>query len=132
MKKFESLKDAEHFASRVVEALVKQFPNSLAMADGDGRLHGLIFPGEEAFTVHYRSHEHRFVVSGCWPRSRLPGEESKQFTPADLWNPRAQYPNITVNADKSPEKIASDISRRFLPEYRAVLARCLEARDTHE
>jgi hypothetical protein len=102
------------------------------MADGDARPHGLVFPNEEAFTVHYRTHEHRFVVSGSWPRSRLPGEESKQFTPVDLWNPRAEYPSITVDADKSLERIAADIKRRFLPEYRAVLARCVEARNNHE
>ena len=132
MRKFESVKDAEQFASRVVQALATQFPGAIAMADGDARPHGLILPNEESFTVHYRTHEHRFVVSGSWPRSRLPGEQSKQFTPADLWNPRAEYPSITVDADKSPEKIAADIKRRFLPEYRAVLVRCVEARDNHE
>ncbi|HWX22421.1 MAG TPA: hypothetical protein VN578_21175 [Candidatus Binatia bacterium] len=132
MRKFESYKDAEQFATRAVEALANQFPGAVAMADGDGRLHGLIFPKEEAFTVHYRIQEHRFVVSGCWPRSRLPGEESKQFSPSDLWNPRAEYPSITVDADKSPEQIAADIKRRFLAKYRPVLARCVEARDNHE
>jgi hypothetical protein len=132
MRKFESFKDAEQFASRVVEAIVNQFPGATAVADGDRRPHGLTFTNEEAFTVHYRNHEHRFVVSGSWPRSRLPGEGSKQFTPSDLWNPRAEYPSITVDADKPPEKIAADIKRRFLPEYRAVLARCVEARDIHE
>jgi len=132
MRKFESFKDGEQFAARVVEALVNRFPGAVAMGDGDRRPHGLTFPNEEAFTVHYRIHEHRFVVSGSWPCSRLPGEESKQFTPADLWNPRAEYPSITVDADKSSEKIAADVNRRFLPEYRAVLARCVEARDAHE
>jgi hypothetical protein len=81
--------------------------------------------------MRYDSWKHRVTIHGSWPRSRISGETHTQFGPWDL-HPRPDETSITVSADKPAAKIATEISRRFMPAYEAVLARCLERREGHE
>lgn len=64
----------------------------------------------------------RIGVSGSWPRLPDGSYLSARQLDADGYAP------ITVASDKPPAQIARDIARRFLPGYRALLAK---ARDRH-
>jgi hypothetical protein len=50
-------------------------------------------------------------IWGHWP---LPGADNRSLTPRDV---REDSPAVNVSKEKTPEQIARDISRRFLPEY---------------
>ncbi len=67
----------------------------------------------------------RLIVSGVWPHG--PADSGwRAIGPSDA---REGDPRITVSAGRSPEKIAADILRRFLPEYQriyATLQTCLD------
>jgi hypothetical protein len=58
-------------------------------------------------TIYVERSGDRLVVTGKFPR----GEDGCNFVPHD------KRPRITVRASRSPESIAGDIRRRFLPEY---------------
>lgn len=53
----------------------------------------------------------RLTLSGGYPDGHLPYGET---------------PHISVSAERSPESIAKDIHRRFLPQYLALFAQCLK------
>lgn len=131
MRKFNSYKEEQEFKQQFIERLaIVAGPGAQIRANGDGEANGIKYGDTEAaFYVGYDAHHHRFEISGVYPQSRVDGS---QFYPSQLYSPQVSSPSITVNADKSPEQIAKDIARRFLPDYRAVLARCLEARDNHD
>jgi hypothetical protein len=57
--------------------------------------------------------ESRIVVSGDWPRT-AGGQLPKRYS--------EKLPSITVADSRSPQAIARDITRRFLPDYQAKLA----------
>jgi hypothetical protein len=106
-------------------------PNAALTTDGDGRPKGYQLPDEQEVYVSYDSYKHRIRVSGGWPRSRIAGESHKQFGPWDIY-PRPDEIGISIGADKAPEKIAAEITRRFIPGYIKVLTECLRRRDAHE
>jgi hypothetical protein len=63
--------------------------------------------------------KNRVTISGIWPR-RNPGE---QVTPSSLCTDE-QAPVITISLSKTPEEIARDIERRFLPLYLPLWEKC--------
>jgi hypothetical protein len=97
----------------------------------DNAITGFTLSNDRAVWLNYSSHSHRVRVAGIWPKSRLADEDNKQFGPWDIY-PRPADTEITTSADKSPEKIAAEIQRRFMPAYEDVLALCLARRTEHE
>lgn len=134
-KQFANYKAEEKFRDDLLIAVAAQFPLAVLPKNSDDkRPRGNLLLGdgsEMGLWLRYDSFKNRLEVGGHWPSSRVAGD-SQSFTPNDLYNPREASPAITVDADKSPEKIASDIRRRFLPDYARVFARCVERRDAHE
>jgi hypothetical protein len=118
-------------ASILIRAIIAATPNAALTVDADGRPKGYKSPGDQEVYLGYDSYKNRIHVSGCWPYSRIEGEKYQRFGPWDL-HPRPGDTEISISADKAPEKIAAEIGRRFIPAYEAVLARCLERREQHE
>jgi hypothetical protein len=83
------------------------------------------------FAIYANNHEKRLKIGhDGWPTyTELDrGEpQTKRVWPGDLYDPREEYPSITVAFAKSPEAVAKDILRRFLPEYERIFARCRDA-----
>jgi hypothetical protein len=52
------------------------------------------------------------------------GSRSETVFPSSLYDPKEGSPDITVSMEKSPEQIAKDITRRFIPEYERIFTRC--------
>ena len=77
----------------------------------------------ESESLHFVSGSYetkgRIRISGNFPRT----EKGEYIDPYDY---REKRHEITVSIDKSPEQIAGDIERRFLPRYRDLLARVIE------
>lgn len=75
--------------------------------------------------LHFDSYasKNRIRVSGGWPSYKRPDGSTQQTSPRDLWNPQEGSPEITVSMEKSPDKIASDILRRLMPDYVRIHAR---------
>jgi hypothetical protein len=74
-------------------------------------------PNGERFWLSLDEYKHRVTVHGTY--GTMPDGR--------LWIPRdrvrdAVDPSPTIGADKVPEHIARDITRRFLPDYRKYLA----------
>lgn len=59
----------------------------------------------------------RVVVSGVYPRT-IVGESITPWFVLPLDERETHLQRITMSADKPPERIAREIERRFLPEYR--------------
>jgi hypothetical protein len=73
--------------------------------------------------------QRRLNVSGDYPRDE--GNNGSYSDPKS-WGAIAYNespPSITVSADRSPEAIARDIQRRFLPEYTRIYNLCIEKRN---
>jgi hypothetical protein len=124
--------EKEYRAKRIKE-IAALFPGAVIERDGDGNADGFRLNGDERIHIGYNSwgaKGHRLHISGCWPRSKIPSD-SAQFTHRDV-DYKSESPSITADANKSAEQIKRDIERRFLPAYRALLAKCLEARDRHD
>jgi hypothetical protein len=117
--------------NNLIRAIIAATPEAALTVDGDGRPKGYNLPGDREVYLSYDSYKHRIHVSGCWPYSRIEGEKHQRFGPWDL-HPRPGDTEISISADKAPEKIATEIGRRFMPAYEDVLARCLERREQHE
>lgn len=111
--------EEKQFRNKRIEEVAAQFPGAVIEKDG-----------EEVIWIGFDRYKNRLHISGLWPRSRTPGDNS-QFSHWDV-DYRSEPPGITVDANKSAERIKRDIERRFLPAYRALLAKCLEARDRHD
>ncbi len=58
----------------------------------------------------------RVIVHGHWPHGRA-DSGWRACGPSDI---REESPTITVSARRPPEKIAAEITRRFLPEYQRI------------
>lgn len=87
--------------------------------DDNGYLWTSLCNGAEQIHLGLDEYKNRVSVSANWPK--LPDGSS--------WLPRQRHgeaPSITVDATKPVEQIARDIVRRFLPEYRRLLALALE------
>ena len=125
--------EEKQFRAKRIEEIAALFPVAVIERDGDGNADSFRLNGDERVHIGYNSwgaKGHRLHISGCWPRSKIPGDNS-QFTHRDV-DYKSESPSITVDANKSAEQIKRDIERRFLPAYRALLAKCLEARDRHD
>lgn len=75
------------------------------------------------------------VSTWTWPEySRLERGDVRKETifPASLYDPKEGQPSISVAASKTPEQIAKDIKRRFLPEYERIYARCKAKADDYQ
>lgn len=131
-RKFQTHEEGQSFLTKLTESLAKLFPGASVryIKDGDEqRATGLDFASGASWWFRYDDWTHRLAVSGNWPKSN---RDSQVFIPRDLYNPQVSSPEITVDADKTPEKIAADINRRFVPAYIAILARLTERRDSHD
>lgn len=125
--------EEKQFRAKRIEEIAAQFPGAVIERDGDGNAHGFRLNQDEHVHIGYNSwgtKGHRLSISGCWPRSKIPGDNS-QFTHRDV-DYKSESPAITVDANKGAEQIKRDIERRFLPAYRALLAKCFAARDRHD
>ena len=122
--------DEKQFRASRIKEVAAQFPGSTIHTNGDDEPHGFRLNGEEIVWIGFDRHKHRLCISGCWPRSKIPDDNS-QFTPRDCRG-HLESPSITVDANKSARQIARDINNRFLPDYRTVLVECIKARDQHD
>jgi hypothetical protein len=89
------------------------------------------------FCVTYVPHTHRLhIQTWTWPgyttAELREHPDTKQVWPRDLREPKESDPDITVSADKTPEQIARDISRRFLAEYTRIYTRCRAVADERQ
>ncbi|HYG24485.1 MAG TPA: hypothetical protein VEH04_17030 [Verrucomicrobiae bacterium] len=123
--------EEKQHALNLIKSVAAQFPGSELVVDDEGHVRYLSLGGDEGLYIGYDRHKNRLNISGRYLSSRIE-HDNEQFYPGRLWNPKCETPSITVDANKSPEQIKKDIERRFLPDYRAALARCREARDAHE
>jgi hypothetical protein len=132
-KQFATSAEKATFRNNLFRAIIAAIPGATPIVrDEDDAIYGGVFgftlAGEESVHLSYDEWKNRVRVSGNWPRSKLDGGTA--FSPAS-YNSETT-PSITCDADKAPDKIAADIVRRFLPDYRAMLAKCIERRDNHE
>ncbi len=74
--------------------------------------------------IWFRTQKNRVEVSGSFHLVGAKG--SSEYFGGDRGD---GYCSISVSVDKSPEQIAKDILRRFLPGYLTSFSRCVEARD---
>lgn len=72
----------------------------------------------------------RLAVSGSYPSYQDEQGRSQRVMPPDLYNPKEEYPEITVSLEKTAEAMAKDIQRRFLPEYSRIWERCQELKQS--
>jgi hypothetical protein len=75
------------------------------------------------------------VQTWTWPRYTKTERGELRFEtiyPNSLYDPKESAPSITISLAKSPELIAKDIKRRFLPEYERIFARCAEKAQSHQ
>jgi hypothetical protein len=87
------------------------------LKENDDRWHRIVAPNGAGMFIHFpdsgaREKDQRISITGIWPL-RQPGTET---TPSCLY-PRQDAPSIYIALSKSPEQIAKDIERRFLPVY---------------
>lgn len=89
---------------------------------------------ENGYLFRYDSHQNRIEISGIYPKSRLVGETSREFTPRDYCRAdvRDLVLSIGVSADKSAEQIVVDMRRRLIPNYDLAFAVCEVRRNEHE
>lgn len=104
----------------LIRGIVQAIPGATLTLDADKKPHGFTQVGAIKVWFGYDSHAHRLTVHASWPTYN-----NATIGPWEL-NPRPEDPTITVSASKSPDTIAADISRRFMPRYLDVLSRCLE------
>ncbi len=78
------------------------------------------------------------VQTWCWPKymkrhDQYNRQETRESISPHMLRPQQESPSITVSGDKTPEQIAKDILRRFIPEYLRVWDLCqAEAFDRQE
>lgn len=75
-------------------------------------------------TIESARERGKWHVSGYWLGTPGAGANGRYLTPSDV---SESYPSINLSQAKTPEQIARDIARRFLPEYLRIFAK-LEAK----
>jgi len=121
----------------LVREVAAQFPGSVLKtwggSDGDPlRVVGFSLPsvlGEpEGMGIHVNYNEYKNTLNICgeYPKSKV--NRGQEFYPRDCY-PSVATPSMGCSAEKSPEKIAADIKRRFIPEYLVAFAACAARRD---
>lgn len=111
------LRDTARQVARQVAAVLPEFDYPATEDDGNPRLvaedgRALLFR-----IGNYGSENGRLIISGMYPQDHnravvTPHEWDHERDQKREWRDR-----ITVAPDKSPEKIAADITRRLLPDY---------------
>ena len=94
-------------------------------ADEQPYNHRRILVGPDGVSLNLawvQSDNDRLRILGRWPKPVQRGNRLYDFHPHDR-------PSITVAADKSPNQIAGDIRRRFLPKYLPLWQEAVEARE---
>lgn len=121
------------FRNTLLTAIAKEFPLSKLTTNGTGNPTGFLHEdGESGVYLSYNECEHRVIVSGRWLQSSAisrDGYRSADYVPSRLGATLRVRPSITISADKTPEKIAEEIRRRFLPEYCHIIIRLRAMRD---
>lgn len=83
------------------------------------------------FGIRLDRKEDRVMVRSCdWPSYKQ--DEGRDYIktctiwPRDLYDPKEDYPEITIAISRGARAIAKEIDRRFLPDYTRIYGRCLE------
>lgn len=85
----------------------------------------IVLPDNQG-TVHIKEADGKLHVSGAWPTENGT-RHGAQITPSRYPSPgEPVYSTINVSPSKSPAQIANDIKRRFLPNYTACYAGCVQ------
>jgi len=114
--------------AREIAPFLKGFSVDTTREVGDH--YSQLINGEEViglYVVTYGSNAGRLEVSGGYPVG--PDGENLSNGLYDYSTGRSVHvipPRIGINGNRPPAKIAADIERRFLPEYREVLAKVKE------
>ncbi len=77
------------------------------------------------YKIDLRIDRGKVEVSGYWPQAPNNGPTT---SPRDV---HETGPEISCSLSRGPEAIARDITRRFLPEYVRIFAKCQERIDAH-
>ena len=72
----------------------------------------LTAPGAEGWSLWLRWEKNRIEVQAHYPK----GRDGRESFPSAMSDPRAS--TITVSSTRTPEAIAGEIERRFLPDYK--------------
>lgn len=83
--------------------------------------------GAVSFGIHASSWDKKFSISGDYPK-----DAKGQYMSPREWLSASEYtdaPSIGVALTATPERIAKEINRRFLPVYLPILALCVKRRD---
>jgi hypothetical protein len=86
--------------------------------------HRIVAPNGAAIHLYFPASgkdKNRISISGVWPHRKA----HTQVVPSALY-PQQEAPSITVSADKTPEQIAGDIEKRFLPVYLPMWEACYQ------
>lgn len=81
-------------------------------------------------TIYLKLDRGKIHISGSWPQRKQPG--GPFVSPSDV---REESPSINCALGRGYEVIARDITRRFLPEYQRIWAKCqakIEADERYE
>jgi len=88
------------------------------------------------FRLDVYKRPNRLEVSGNWPQCRIAKDSHNgpMVTPRDILRGNEVDPSgsITVSAERTPEQIAKDITRRFLPGYTEMYVRCALRRNERD
>jgi len=114
----------ESVTTRFVDEIVKLIPDCQPTAkpfEHADRCFSIAGKGQFRIT---RVAGDRFHVSGFWVPVPGPGFATIGPSEALHYNEENPYSDIYISAAKTPQVIAKEIARRFLPGYLAVWAKC--------
>jgi hypothetical protein len=99
------------------------------LKEDDDRWHRIVAPNGAGVFIHFpaegtREKDQRISITGIWP-TRAPRPHGAEVGPSSLY-PRQDAPTIYISLKKSPEQIAKDIERRFLPVYLPLWEACCD------
>lgn len=79
------------------------------------------------------------IAAWQWPEYRYtesdygkPVQRFQRITPSDLYDPKEASPGISCSIARGAEAIVKDLTRRFLPEYERIFARCQQKADANK
>ena len=82
----------------------------LALGDGWDQTGQTTYRHKDGYGFYLSLRDGRYTIGGEWPTD----SENRQMWPSDYDGPRG---SITVAATRTPEQIAAEVKRRFLPVY---------------
>jgi hypothetical protein len=119
---WEHVERTHAYAAEVAKALGDGWTYTRTF-DGDGKptwFATLTGPNGASLHLSRESRTGRYQWSGNYPRDAK-GQDHKPYN--------ATRPEISTSPEKTPVQAARDITRRLLPDYLALLARCQEGVD---